>query len=96
MIRDRSQPAEASVLRDLAGTRDGVARHNFRWDFRVWEPEGLPATKKGKVTWDYISSSRFNGVADDLHQPQAATSHISQQDYRIGIMTGVQSFTNLS
>lgn len=63
MIRDRSQPAEASVLRDLAGTRDGVARHNFRWDFRVWEPEGLPVTKKGKVTWDYISSSSCNGVA---------------------------------
>lgn len=27
MIRDRSQPGEASVLGDLAGTRYGVARH---------------------------------------------------------------------
>lgn len=54
------------MLRDLAGTRDGVARHNFRWDFRVWEPEGLPATKKGKVTWDYISNLSCNGVADGL------------------------------
>lgn len=27
MIRDRSQPGEASVLGDLAGTRNGVARH---------------------------------------------------------------------
>lgn len=55
MIRDRSQPGEASVLGDSAGTRYGVARHArviFRFScadaMRV--VEGLCGPKMAHVT----------------------------------------------
>lgn len=64
MIRDRSQPGEASVLGDLAGTRYGVARH-ARVIFRFSCVDAMRALRGSVVQKWHMSREGLSQRADN-------------------------------